>query len=628
MWSLGVILFALLCGHLPFDDDNVKELYRKIASATYKMPSHVPEPCKFLISRMITVDPKKRATLQEIIDHPWINEGYTAKLDNHLPPRLILHSNELSNDILQRLATFGYSPDQTKKAFDDYNAETAEFEHDGPKPKIHPEVTTYYLMREMLQREEEKSQKMKELAVAKAAQAQVEVERKAAQEKERLAQQPQQSVQQPVTTQPVAQAAHSRKFSLQASVESALVQAMNNVSKRVSRVKVEDDTKEQHNIAASATNLYAIREDNVVSEEDEFSGNLYVQPQKQRNNLGSMPAHLNSSNNGISTSSKSTTTGSSDLIAGPSTGTPGAQPNPMKHPLKVGKEKSASMNQLSATAPRSRSRPSSIKSPTADQPTPTRTNHQRSSTEGDSTKNPLVAYLNTKRASIAATIRAPIGRRGSSNSMTNIQTEVRAVSGWFLNVATTSAKAPADLLAEVIRCLNSLGNAGVKFEHDPQGASGKSPWVVVVAVNTGIFDSVVEPDEATSPAALMNVPTDTTDTMDETDLADIPSSPNGIDDDDDDDDDGSREESIDDTESHSTFGSVGTNVTRVVPAARRVSFFRDTATAEASRGNLVFEIEICRVPKLNLNGLIFKRLTGSVWSYKKVCSKILTKMNL
>lgn len=41
IWSMGVILFALLCGHLPFDDSNMKKLYNKIIEGKFVIPDHV-----------------------------------------------------------------------------------------------------------------------------------------------------------------------------------------------------------------------------------------------------------------------------------------------------------------------------------------------------------------------------------------------------------------------------------------------------------------------------------------------------------------------------------------------------------------------------------------------------------
>jgi len=71
VWSCGVILYTLLCGNLPFDDDNIPDLFRKIKNADYTFPSHLSESTRDLISRMLEVDPLKRMTINEIRRHPW-----------------------------------------------------------------------------------------------------------------------------------------------------------------------------------------------------------------------------------------------------------------------------------------------------------------------------------------------------------------------------------------------------------------------------------------------------------------------------------------------------------------------------------------------------------------------------
>ncbi|KAJ3127920.1 hypothetical protein HK098_005561 [Nowakowskiella sp. JEL0407] len=145
MWSLGVILFALLCGHLPFDDDNMKELYKKIATGTYTIPDYLLPEARHLIGRLITVDPKKRATLKEVLSHPWVNQGYDQPPANYLPERPYLDSGSLSLEIISRLKTFGYTEAEIYKAFD---------EEDQSQPN--PIRAQYFLLIEMLRREEAK----------------------------------------------------------------------------------------------------------------------------------------------------------------------------------------------------------------------------------------------------------------------------------------------------------------------------------------------------------------------------------------------------------------------------------------------------------------------------------------
>ena len=64
IWSSGVILFAMLCGYLPFDDNQTQKLYRKIMRGEYKVPSFVSAPAKDLIQRILNVNPYTRFTIK------------------------------------------------------------------------------------------------------------------------------------------------------------------------------------------------------------------------------------------------------------------------------------------------------------------------------------------------------------------------------------------------------------------------------------------------------------------------------------------------------------------------------------------------------------------------------------
>lgn len=72
IWSLGVILYMLVCGRPPFQEANDSETLIMIMDCRYTVPDHVSAECKDLISRMLQREPSKRAPLLEIESHPWL----------------------------------------------------------------------------------------------------------------------------------------------------------------------------------------------------------------------------------------------------------------------------------------------------------------------------------------------------------------------------------------------------------------------------------------------------------------------------------------------------------------------------------------------------------------------------
>ncbi|XP_030920650.1 maternal embryonic leucine zipper kinase isoform X1 [Geospiza fortis] len=77
IWSMGVLLYALLCGFLPFDDDNVMAVYRKIMRGKYSTPKWLSPSSTLLLDQMLQVDPKKRITVQHLLSHPWLMQGFS-----------------------------------------------------------------------------------------------------------------------------------------------------------------------------------------------------------------------------------------------------------------------------------------------------------------------------------------------------------------------------------------------------------------------------------------------------------------------------------------------------------------------------------------------------------------------
>ncbi|KAK3004908.1 hypothetical protein RJ639_019678 [Escallonia herrerae] len=77
LWSCGVILYVLLAGFLPFQDENIMKMYRKIFKAEYEFPPWFSYDSKRLISKLLVADPEKRITIEAIQRMPWFLKGST-----------------------------------------------------------------------------------------------------------------------------------------------------------------------------------------------------------------------------------------------------------------------------------------------------------------------------------------------------------------------------------------------------------------------------------------------------------------------------------------------------------------------------------------------------------------------
>ena len=74
IWSSGIVLYAMLCGYLPFEDNNNPKLYKKIIKGNFETPDFISPYAVDLLHRILNVDPVKRYTIEQIKEHPWFNQ--------------------------------------------------------------------------------------------------------------------------------------------------------------------------------------------------------------------------------------------------------------------------------------------------------------------------------------------------------------------------------------------------------------------------------------------------------------------------------------------------------------------------------------------------------------------------
>lgn len=101
VWNLGVLLHILVCGRVPFDDRTMQGLRAKIKCGRVRYPTHLSASCKSLLHSMLAPDPMKRATLTEVLNHPWMTHSFDGPPKSYLPYREPLRVGGLDDRIIR-----------------------------------------------------------------------------------------------------------------------------------------------------------------------------------------------------------------------------------------------------------------------------------------------------------------------------------------------------------------------------------------------------------------------------------------------------------------------------------------------------------------------------------------------
>uniref|UniRef100_A0A8C6YCG7 non-specific serine/threonine protein kinase n=1 Tax=Naja naja TaxID=35670 RepID=A0A8C6YCG7_NAJNA len=135
IWSLGVILYTLVSGSLPFDGQNLKELRERVLRGKYRVPFYMSTDCENILRRFLVLNPAKRCTLEQIMKDKWINIGYEG---DELKPYREPEEDFADAKRIEVMVGMGYTREEIKEALANqkYNEVTATYLLLGRKNEV------------------------------------------------------------------------------------------------------------------------------------------------------------------------------------------------------------------------------------------------------------------------------------------------------------------------------------------------------------------------------------------------------------------------------------------------------------------------------------------------------------
>ncbi|XP_043518915.1 serine/threonine-protein kinase MARK2-like isoform X8 [Frieseomelitta varia] len=110
VWSLGVILYTLVSGSLPFDGSTLRELRERVLRGKYRIPFYMSTDCENLLKKFLVLNPTKRASLETIMKDKWMNMGYDDdELKPYLEPEPDYKDHKRIGESAKALASMGYT---------------------------------------------------------------------------------------------------------------------------------------------------------------------------------------------------------------------------------------------------------------------------------------------------------------------------------------------------------------------------------------------------------------------------------------------------------------------------------------------------------------------------------------